>query len=412
MAYAYIGSAEGSSPNEGVNTITTSLSLAVTTGDFVWFEASYKSNAAKTVNWPTTWGTVTTSNTAYNGTDQFGFAWGWVIANATTNAAATITTSANCDFPTIRVANYSGIASSSTIQINTLLNRQVNPGTGAGAVTASATLTGQPALVLGSSFALAAQGWNTAVNGNARVGMWDYGSGGTSFSAYPQDARRTSTGGYSATWTTNTGNDTYYSWITVVNESGGATDTPITVTNGTLTLTGQDVVLLPSGSEVLVVDNATLTLSGQDIQLLAGSNIVMPVTNASLGLQSQDVPFVLETPWTEGLLNLIGSNVNLIAGVSYTLSVDNASLTLTGQNINLLADEDYTLPVTAGSIVLVGQDVSFLITGNTSLVVDNGVLTMSGQELALNASFTISGSGTGVRRKRNRGIRRLLNIGR
>jgi hypothetical protein len=167
-----------------------------------------------------------------------------------------------------------------------------------------------------------------------------------------------------------------------------------------------------TGGTVLTVDSATLLISGQDVAMQAGGSVTIPVTNTSLGLTASSVNFSVETPWTEAALTLTGSDITLTAQLSITLPVTEAALTLTGSDISLVAIQNIPLVVTNADLTLTGQDVTFLIGGGSPVVitVDTSTLTLTGSNVDISASFTIpSGTGGSARRKRYRGIRRLLN---
>lgn len=188
-------------------------------------------------------------------------------------------------------------------------------------------------------------------------------------------------------------------------------DAPIGVTNASIILTGQDVTLVAGGLLTLVVDQGTISLAGQDVGLLANQNFTLPVTQALLTLEGQELPFDLTVPWTEGALTLTGQDISLTAGGAISLVVDGNQIDLTGQDVILFLDEDFSLSVTAAAITLTGQDVTFVSGGNITLAVDSVNLTVTGMDVGVNPSITLSSTGS-ARRKRYRGVKRMLNYGR
>lgn len=194
--------------------------------------------------------------------------------------------------------------------------------------------------------------------------------------------------------------------------SGGGTDTPLTVTSASLSVTGQDVILTLGGNATIGVTEAALLLAGQDVSLVAGSSFTIPVTNTSLSLAGSDVLFSYESAWTEASIVLTGQNVTLTAQLSITLPVTEAALTLAGSDVTLLADFDYTVGVTEANLSLTGSDVTFQISaGSVTVQVDSSNLLLTASDIGISPSFSLPATGI-PRRKRHRGIRRLLNIGR
>lgn len=220
MAGAYVDQIEGSSPNAGVTTVSTSGSLPVTAGNFLFFVAGYFGASARTITWPTDWGTVVEAGNVYNGSDQAGLRWGYIKNAAAANAAAAITFSGACDYPSIYVAQFSGLDTTAALLATPVCNNQTNPGTGTNAVTVSFTLGSQPAFCVGLSVPHTAQNWDTAVKGTGLTRVWDYGAGST-FSGKPQYQRFTATGAQSLGWTTSAGTDVYYTVAIAVAEAGG-----------------------------------------------------------------------------------------------------------------------------------------------------------------------------------------------
>lgn len=224
MAYAFVQQQQGSSSDTATVNISANAALSATAGNLIVIEVSYFSGAQKTFNFPATWGTVVqpASGVMYNATDGAGVIIGYVENCSASSGTGSGTFSASVDFPSMTITEYSGIATSSALIDSIVFNRQVSPGTGANAVTASVNATAQPALIRACTFALTAQNFDTAVSGTGRTRVWDYtnGGGGTTFSAKPQDKRVTATGSTSLTLTTNAGTDTYHTWIMAFAETG------------------------------------------------------------------------------------------------------------------------------------------------------------------------------------------------
>jgi hypothetical protein len=193
--------------------------------------------------------------------------------------------------------------------------------------------------------------------------------------------------------------------VLVKNFNAGS-DTPLTVDNGSLSITGQDVTLTLGSNVAITVDNASLSLAGQDVQLIAGADISLAVTNATLTASGQSIQFTVESPWDEGILSLTGSEITLIAQQSLVVTVDHGTLTLTPQNVNLLADEDFTLVVTNADLTLTGQELTFEVgAGSVVLSVDSNTLTLNGQDVGISPSFTLS-----VTNGNPRALRRTMKL--
>ncbi len=221
MAYAFVQQDHGSSGSTARTTAAVTNGITPTAGNLVYIELTYFAAAQRTFNFPATWGTVQTV-----GTDYFDSAVGFgLIRRYVANCAAVsgngsgTFSGGTADYPAMRISEYSGLGTTSPLIVAGAVNKQTNPGTGAGSITAAITPTSQPAMLLGSSVANVASNWNTAVSHTGRAMVWDYTSG-TSFSMKPQDTRVTSTAATNMTWTTSAGVDIYWSWITAFAEAG------------------------------------------------------------------------------------------------------------------------------------------------------------------------------------------------
>lgn len=221
MPAAFIQQREGISLVAGT-TVQCSSNLIATAGNHLLLIAFYSSGSAKTVTWPSAWGTVVELGNFFNATDSVGWRWGHVQNCAAASNAGQITLSASVGAAGIRIREVTGIATIGAYLSDNSINRQVNPGTGAGAITAAVTPSTQPAWIDGMSTPLASSNWDTAVSDTSRTRIWDVG--GSAFIAKPQDARVTSTSAKTLTWTTSFGTDTYHSLAIAFAEAigGGA----------------------------------------------------------------------------------------------------------------------------------------------------------------------------------------------
>lgn len=179
-----------------------------------------------------------------------------------------------------------------------------------------------------------------------------------------------------------------------------------------LVATFADTNVGAGGSDTpLAVTSGDISLSGQTVNLQANASVVLTITEAALSIQPQDIPFVLDNFWTEGSLTLSGQSVTLVAGEIVTLGVTSADLTLSGGTITLNLDVDYSLSVDSNTLTLSNEAITFIIGGGVVLDVVSSDLVLSGMTVGISSSFTLSATGA-VRRTRNRGIRRNLNVGR
>lgn len=368
---------------------------------FVTFVAS--PSAAPTHTLPSGWssavtGTFTLFGGAYNGRVTRAYK----IAGASEPANYTFTASANCIL-TIDGRAYDNPNTSNPVDVTSAVTQQ-----SADTFYPFPTVTTSSANTL-----LTAACLSDGTNGS--LVTWtssDFTERNDALSLWQGDVIQASAGSSGSKSATGSIVGTGFTVVVAYNSETGAGDTPLVVTSGSLSLTGQDIVLNVGGNVGLTVDNGAISLNGQDVTLTAGSSVVIPVTNATITGQGQDVLFTVESPWTEGALTLTGSSVTLVAATSVTLAVTEGALTLAGSDVTLLADFDYTLTVDNGTVTLTGQDVTFAVgAGSTTVTVDTGSLTLTGQDVGISPSFTISSSGS-PRRKRHRGLRRLLNIGR
>jgi len=172
------------------------------------------SGASRTITWSTAWGTVTPIGTPYYLSDV-GIAFAHVENCNAASSTGSVTASGACVAIGLSVREASGIALTGAYLAESGVNKQVNPGTGAGAITASVTPGVQPAYLDGLHWARNLALWNTAVSDTVETAVWND-------SGVPQHARVTSAAARAMTATTNNGTDDWYSLVIAFKEATAA----------------------------------------------------------------------------------------------------------------------------------------------------------------------------------------------
>ncbi len=153
---------------------------------------------------------------------------------------------------------------------------------------------------------------------------------------------------------------------------------------------------------------ATFTASSNDTRLTVaavftentgGSSPTLTVENATFTVTGQSVTMDNGMPVVNATLTLTGQTVGSIDGLG--ILVDDSSITLAGQDVTLLANANITLPVTNSQLTfelqdvlcqvivpwdetvltLTGQDVTLIAGVSSTLAVTEGTLSLSGQVL-------------------------------
>lgn len=137
------------------------------------------------------------------------------------------------------------------------------------------------------------------------------------------------------------------------------TITKITVTNGSLTLSGKSAVFLSTFNIV----KGSLHLTGANLPFYR-----VIVDHGSLQLNGQSILSTTTLPVVTGELTLSGGAADFMT----TMALVKGSLLLAGQDI----DTSSTLPVLTGSLHLTSYPASFM----TTLELENGHLTLTGHD--------------------------------
>lgn len=152
----------------------------------------------------------------------------------------------------------------------------------------------------------------------------------------------------------------------------------LTVTQGTVTYTGQSVGV--KVAHKLTVANGAVTYTGQSVSLKRGYKLtVSPATVAYAG-QGVGLSVSRKMTVSHGAITYAGQSVGMAKGtVGYTLTVSPATITYAGQSVGMRVGRKLT--VTNGTFSYVGQTVRLL--RGRKLTVSNGAITYSGKSLTL-----------------------------
>ena len=143
----------------------------------------------------------------------------------------------------------------------------------------------------------------------------------------------------------------------------------------------------PSGSS-LTVTEGTVTLSGQDVTLTATENTTLAVDVGALTGTGQDIFFQYAFTSADVALALTGQNVALAVSGNQTITVTEATITSSGQDVTLSYTAHTSLTVDQVSLTFTGQDISFL-TQQIAIEVGSGALSLSGAAVALLNSMAL-----------------------
>lgn len=114
------------------------------------------------------------------------------------------------------------------------------------------------------------------------------------------------------------------------------------------------------------------------------ASYTLPVDQGSLTLQGQSIGMNLTTTITAGQLALGPSIIGTLFDQAYTISIVHTPLALEGQDIPFIM----TQPGSHGQLVLEGQEVGMITAG--VMAVDVGQLTLQGQDVAMNLTMNIT----------------------
>lgn len=190
--------------------------IAAVSGNVLVVHTQYYSTADRTISCSgggLTW--IEDTNAAfYDATDDWGGRVWYAVASSTTNVTATVDYGLGVTYSAVAILQYDSYSS----WIGCIDNRQVNPGTGAGAITSgNVDITSQPARQIGIFTNYVAASIPTPVSMTTRIS--DFSS---AFSVIA-DRQLTATGNTAATATAagGQGGSTYYSIQIAFAETGG-----------------------------------------------------------------------------------------------------------------------------------------------------------------------------------------------
>jgi hypothetical protein len=434
VAGAFVDYDDNAPGTTSQSSIALSANYTPAAGNLIIIAVSYFRGTQATVNMPSAWGTFIQGGHFYNGADGAGVRWGiYENVSATASDANVTFSGGDVDFPGIQVEEFSGLLTASALVANPTGVRQAAPGTGAGAITVSATPGSAPAIVWGLSYCIgSADNWDTAVSDTGRPRIWPYG--GATFFGKPQDAGVISTDAKALTWTTNNGDEIYYSIamalaeaaeegnvtldvdagaITVAGQSVTTAHTAA-LTGGAISIAGSDVTLNAGADTALSVEAGAISIAGQSVTAnlteavgagaveVAGQSVTLDRTAVlsagAITVAGQDQLFEYAVPWDAGVVTVAGQSI----AAELTQALTGGAISIGGQDVALDAGENVSLPVTAGSISIAGQSLALQITASVSagavshagqslstlrqMAVTAGAVSISGQDVALSAT--------------------------
>lgn len=124
------------------------------------------------------------------------------------------------------------------------------------------------------------------------------------------------------------------------------------------------------------------TFEGGDF--VGGGSISLTVENASPTLTGQAVVMDSKMAVSEATATLTGQTLTFVESVG--IAVTSANLTIAGQNVDLLANANVVLPVTNAQVSLEGQELPFQLTVPWT----DASLTLQGQVITLTAGVPVS----------------------
>lgn len=184
--------------------------IATTAGDWLLVDIVYiNSGASRTISAaPTAAGTFVQVGTPYYVSDV-GRIWGYIPNCLAVTNALQFTLSASCSNIGLYVGQVRGLSAFAGDNGNV---KQTNPGTGAGAITASLTVPSMSCYVWGNAWARNIASWLSTQSDTAESPVWNA-------SGNPQHGRSTAPGTRSLTWTATNGTDDFYKLAMAFTES-------------------------------------------------------------------------------------------------------------------------------------------------------------------------------------------------
>lgn len=170
----------------------------------------------------------------------------------------------------------------------------------------------------------------------------------------------------------------YVDWLRIKVYYTTATSYTLTVTNGTITYTGQSVGIKTGRN--LSVSSGTVTYTGQTVGINIGRRLtVLPATVNYVG-QTVGIRVGRKLTVSHGAISYSGQFVGMSVGTTgRVLTVSNGTITYVGQTVGIRVYRK--LSVQNGTVAYVGQSVGIRV--GRRLTVSNGTLTYTGQAVGI-----------------------------